>query len=92
MIQIGQEIKQAHEVTNAHALAAAYEMRHHQDLSDQQKAYLMGMRCALAWVLSLPTGGRKLSDMMAGIPLNGTLPTMPVDEWLRKQKEVQQGG
>jgi len=83
-------MRQAYEITNAHAVAATYEMRE-TDLSPQQKAYLMGMRCALAWVLELPKGGRKLADMMTGIPLNGVLPTMPVNEWSEALRKVQQG-
>lgn len=77
-----------HEVATAHAVVANQEKQQFQNkdmASPQVHAFTMGMRCALAWVLGLKRGGRKLEELLkAGTPLHATLPTLPSETFREK--------
>lgn len=57
------------ELLTAFQLVSAREIKLVADGSPQQKAFVMGLRCALAWALHMPRGGRKLQQLMDGVPL-----------------------
>lgn len=66
-------VRGEHELLSMHARVAQYETDYKHQGSPEQKAWLMGARCALAWMLGLPKGGRMLERMLEGQALFGVV-------------------
>lgn len=73
-------MKQEHEVLNARTLVFEIE-RKSLDISPQQLAYLRGIRCGLSWALCLPSGGRKLEEIVSGMLLPAVVPPLIGDDF-----------
>ena len=57
------------EIVTALQRITAEEIKVVNDGSPQQKSWCFGARAALAWVLQMPRGGRKIQEIMDGVPL-----------------------
>lgn len=72
------------QIQGAHGALAAREMNF-RDVSPQQRAWLMGARSALAWVLGLPNGGRKVAELLEGIATPGVVSLTVATDFVEKR-------
>lgn len=78
------------EVQAAYQVCAAREMNF-VDISPQQRAWFMGARSALAWVLGMPKGGRKIEEMMRGLTTPGVVALDVADAFMQTRRDVLAG-
>ena len=61
------------------------------DITPQQRAWFIGARCALAWVLGLPRGGRKMAELVDGVATPGVVSLHVADDWMTARRDVLAG-
>lgn len=75
----------AAEVQNAVQLVLAKELNF-VDVTPEQRAWFLGARCALSWVLGLPKGGRKMAELVAGVDLRGAVSLQPGTDFINETR------
>ena len=61
------------------------------NISPQQRAWFQGARAAIAWVLGLPKGGRKIAEMLDGVATPGVVSITVADDWMQQRRDVLAG-
>jgi hypothetical protein len=61
------------------------------DVSPQQRAWLLGARSALAWVLGLPKTGKPLAVLIEGLGTTSIVSLAPADDWMQNRRDVLAG-
>lgn len=61
------------------------------DISPQQRAWLLGARCALSWVLGMPKGGAMIAKLIDGVATPGVVSIGVADDFMAERRRVQDG-